>query len=156
MITLFVHTLFLAKKGKLYCEKHVFQFYLDNQNNPIHPYHNQFLDLGNVPETSSLPEQRKLPNSIPPNSTSDENEDELIPCLYDSHISYERAWGTNVPVMDYDIFKLLHPFSILVAGPRNAGKSEFVKQLLSLKRYIMTNPPERTAWFYGIHQPDLF
>ena len=65
-----------------------------------------------VPETSSLPEQGKLPNP-----TSDENEDKLIPCLYDSRISYERVWGTNVPVMDYNIFKLHHPFSMLVAGP---------------------------------------
>ena len=44
---------------------------------------------------------------------------------------------------------------MLVAGPRDAGKSEFVKQLLSLKRFIMTNPPERIVWFYGRHQPDL-
>ena len=58
--------------------------------------------------------------------------------------------------MNYDIFKLHHPFSMLVAGPRGAGKSEFVKQLLSLKCYIMTNPPERIVWFYGRHQPDLF
>ena len=58
--------------------------------------------------------------------------------------------------MDYDIFKLHHPFSILVAGPRGAEKSEFVKQLLSLKRFIMTNPPERIAWFYGRTQPELF
>ena len=35
--------------------------------------------------------------------------------------------------MDYDIFKLHHPFSMLVAGPRGTGKSEFVKQLLALK-----------------------
>ena len=104
-----------------------------------------------LPKTSSLPEQRQLPNL-----TSNENEDELIPCLYDSRISYERVWGTNVPVMDYDIFKLHHPFSMLVAGPRGAGKGEFVKQLLSLKRHIMTDPPERIVWFYGRHQPDLF
>ena len=104
-----------------------------------------------VPETSSLPEQRQLPNP-----TSDENEDELMSCPYDSRISCERVWGTNVPVMDYDIFKLHHPFSMLVAGPRGAGKSEFVKQLLSLKCYIMTDPPERIVWFYGRHQPDLF
>ena len=45
---------------------------------------------------------------------------------------------------------------MLVAGPRGAGKSEFVKQLLSLKRFIMTNPSERTVWFHGGHQPDLF
>ena len=109
-----------------------------------------------LPKTPPLPEQKKLPNPVPANSTSDENEDELIPCPYDSHISYERIWGTNVPVMDYDIFKLHHPFSMLVAGPRGAGKSEFVKQLLSLKCFIMTNPPDRIVWFYGRHQPDLF
>ena len=57
-----------------------------------------------LPKTSSLPEQKKLPNS-----TSDDNEDELIPCPYDSRISYKRVWGTNVPVMDYDIFKLHTP-----------------------------------------------
>ena len=43
-----------------------------------------------------------------------------------------------------------------MAGPRGVGKSEFVKQLLSLKRYIMTNPLEGIVWFYGRHQPDLF
>ena len=58
--------------------------------------------------------------------------------------------------MDYDIFKLHHPFSMLVAGPRGTEKREFVKQLLSLKCYIMMNPPERIVWFYERHQPDLF
>ena len=91
--------------------------------------HSTSTQFGNsLPNTSPLPEQNKLLNPKP-----DENEDELIPCPYDSRISYERIWGTNVPVMDYDIFKLHHPFSMLVAGPRGAGKSEFVKQLLSLK-----------------------
>ena len=103
-----------------------------------------------LPKTSSLPEQRQLPNP-----TSNENEEELIPCPYDSRINYERVWGTNVPVMDYDIFKLRHPFSMLVAGPEGAEKV-FLKQLLSLKWFIMTNPPERIVWFYGRHQPDLF
>ena len=43
-----------------------------------------------LPKTSPLPEQNKLPNPVPANSTSDENEGELIPCPYDSRISYER------------------------------------------------------------------
>ena len=73
-----------------------------------------------VLETSSLPEQRKLPNPLPPNSTSDKNEDELIPSPYDYCIDYERVWGSNVLVMDYDIFKLHHPFTVLEAGPRGA------------------------------------
>ena len=58
--------------------------------------------------------------------------------------------------MDYSIFKLHHPFGMLVAGPGGAGKSEFLKQLLSLKHFIMTNPTERIVWFYGRHQSDLF
>ena len=45
---------------------------------------------------------------------------------------------------------------MLVAGLRGAGKSDFVKQLLSLKRFIMMNPAEGIVWFYGRHQPDLF
>ena len=53
-----------------------------------------------LPKTSPLPEQKELPNPVPPNSTSDQTEDDLIPCPYDSRISYERIWGTNVPVMD--------------------------------------------------------
>ena len=107
--------------------------------------------IGNSLPKTSLPEQSQLPDP-----TSAQTEDDLIRCPYDSRISYERIWGTNVPVMDYDIFKLHHLFSMLVAGPRGAGKSEFVKQLLSLKCYIMTNPPERIVWFYGRHQLDLF
>ena len=45
---------------------------------------------------------------------------------------------------------------MLVVGPPGAGKSEFVKQRLALKQFIMSNPPERIVWFYGRHQPDLF
>ena len=52
-----------------------------------------------LPKTSPPREQKKLPNPIPSNSASDENEDELIPCPYDSHISYERIWGTDVDLM---------------------------------------------------------
>ena len=51
----------------------------------------QFSD--SLSKTSPLPEQKKLPNPIPSNSASDENEDELIPCSYDSRISYERIWA---------------------------------------------------------------
>ena len=89
---------------------------LSSQPDQLEPSSSTQFD-NSLPKTSPLPEQKKLPNPIPTNSASDENEDELIPCPYDSRISYERIWGTNVPVMDYDIFKLHHPFSMLVAGP---------------------------------------
>ena len=48
-----------------------------------------------APKTSLLPEQKKLPNPIPPNSMSDENEYELIPCPHDSRISYEGLCGIS-------------------------------------------------------------
>ena len=84
-----------------------------NQNEPNEPNEPIQTQFGNsLPKTSSLTEQTKLPNPA-----SDQTEDDLILCPYDSCISYERIWGTNVPVMDYDIFKLHHPFSMLVAGP---------------------------------------
>ena len=54
----------------------------------------------------------------------------MIQCSYDSRISYKRVTGTNVPLMDYDIFQLHHSFSMLVTCYRGAGKSEFVKRLI--------------------------
>ena len=62
------------------------------------------LYVSSLPKSSSLSEQKKLSNPI-----SDENEDELIPCPYDISISYDRVWGTSVPVMDYDIFNCTTP-----------------------------------------------
>ena len=150
----------MDKKENVCWLKHVFAVLSTQPDQPhlsIPQSDSTAAQFGNsLPKTSSLPEQRKLSNQVPSNSTSDENEDELIPSPYDSHISYERVWGTNAPGMDYGIFKLHHPFSMFVAGPRGAGESEFVKQLLSLKCYIMMNPPERILWFYGRHQQDLF
>ena len=102
-----------------------------DQSQPSIPEaHSTPTQFGNsLPKAPPLPEQKKLPNPVQANSASDRNEDKLIPYPYDSCIIYERIWGTNVPVMDYDIFKLHHPFSMLVARPQGAGKSEFVKQL---------------------------
>ena len=80
---------------------------LSTQPDQPQPSASQFCN--SLPKTFSIPEQRQLPNP-----SSDENEDELIPCSYDSRISYERVWDTNVPVMDHEMFKLHHPISMLV------------------------------------------
>ena len=150
----------MDERENIGCLKHLILLIHHMQCMLIHWYHNRILHLHSLitvfQKASLVLEQKRLPNPVPSNSTSDENEDELIPCPYDSCISYERIWDTNVAVMDYDIFKLHHPFSMLVTGPRGAGKSEFVKQLLSLKHFIMTNPPQRFVGFYGRHQPELF
>ena len=44
-----------------------------------------------LPKTSSLPEQKELPKPTQSNLTSDENEDQLMPCLYDSRDVYINA-----------------------------------------------------------------
>ena len=94
----------MDKRENVCWRKHVSQFYLHNQinrNASIPETHSTPSQFGNsLPKTSPLTEQKKLPNPVPSISTSDQNEDQLSPCPYDSRISYERIWGTNVPVMD--------------------------------------------------------
>ena len=78
--------------------KHVSQFQPqpDQPQPSIPEAHSTPTQFGNsLPKTSPLPEQKKLPNPIPANSTSDENEDELIPCPYDSRISYAQGGNSH-------------------------------------------------------------
>ena len=71
----------------------------DQPQSSIPEAHSTPTQFGNsLPKTSPLPEQKKLPNPVPPNSTSEEKEDELIPCPYDSRISYERVWAPMFPL----------------------------------------------------------
>src|SRR5688500_5857013 len=48
--------------------------------------------------------------------------------------------------------KLQHPFNMLVAGPSQSGKSQFVKKLIE-NREIVENPPERILFYYAEWQP---
>ena len=52
--------------------------------------------------------------------------------------------------------ELQHPFSMLVAGGRKAGKTEFTKALLRESKTMIDKPPERILWCYAKHQPDLY
>ena len=70
------------------------QSYIQVADSPLAQFGNS------LPETSSVPEQKKVPYPVLFISSSDENVDNLIPFPYDTRISYEKAWGTNVPVMD--------------------------------------------------------
>ena len=49
----------------------------------------------------------------------------------------------------------VHPFTCLVCGPTSAGKSRFVKDLLSHKDEMITPPPHEIVWSYGQWQEDL-
>ena len=54
----------------------------------------------------------------------------------------------------YPEFKFYHPFSMMVVGPTQSGKSYFVEQLLSGKRIIYPcRKTKRIQWFYTRWQP---
>ena len=48
-----------------------------------------------------------------------------------------------------NIFKFKHPTTILVAGPTQAGKTEFVKKLLQHKDTLFDPIPTNILWGYG-------
>ena len=51
---------------------------------------------------------------------------------------------------------LHHPFSMLIAGGRKAGKTEFTKSLLRFSNILIKPFPERIVWCYAKHQEDLY
>ena len=49
--------------------------------------------------------------------------------------------------------RFVHPFSCLIAGPMDSGKSEFVKRLLAEGENTILGAPEYVLWCYGEYQP---
>ena len=52
--------------------------------------------------------------------------------------------------------KFEHPFSMLVAGGRGAGKTEFTKKLLTHRNECIDATIKRVVWLYAKHQPNLY
>jgi len=48
--------------------------------------------------------------------------------------------------------KLIHPFTMIVAGPTGCGKSFFVRDLIQFRREMFSPVPDKIVWFYGIYQ----
>lgn len=48
--------------------------------------------------------------------------------------------------------RLQHPFSCILAGPSNSGKSYFVKQLLHNTETHLSHKPDNIVWFYSCWQ----
>jgi len=48
--------------------------------------------------------------------------------------------------------RLQHPFTCLVCGPTQSGKTYFVQKLLEESEYVISPPPETILWCYGEYQ----
>ena len=46
-----------------------------------------------------------------------------------------------------------HPFSAILAGPSNCGKSFFIKNMLDNAHNVFSVMPENIVWCYGCWQP---
>lgn len=49
--------------------------------------------------------------------------------------------------------RLQHPFTCVIAGPTQSGKTVFLNKLLTHARVMIREPPESIVWFYGEYQP---
>lgn len=56
-------------------------------------------------------------------------------------------------LFDMESLSLKHPFSSIISGPSNCGKSFFVRDLIKYKHEMITPVPDKIVWFYGIQQP---
>ncbi|GFX67109.1 uncharacterized protein TNCV_590251 [Trichonephila clavipes] len=49
-----------------------------------------------------------------------------------------------------DSLKLVHPFTLILAGPSGSGKNQFVKKLIENK--MIKSFPKILVWCYGVYQ----
>ena len=53
--------------------------------------------------------------------------------------------------MEGDVFK--HPFSCLLAGPSQSGKTKFVERLIKFREEMIFPTPKLVIWHYSEFQP---
>ena len=49
--------------------------------------------------------------------------------------------------------RLQHPFRLLLSGPSEAGKTEWIRKLIHHRNDMIYPPPEKIIWCYGEWQP---
>lgn len=49
--------------------------------------------------------------------------------------------------------QLVHPFSCIISGPSNSGKTYFIKQMLEHGEHVLSEMPQNIIWFYNCWQP---
>jgi hypothetical protein len=45
-----------------------------------------------------------------------------------------------------------HPFTCIISGPSGCGKTQFTIKLLKLAKDVISPPPKRILWCYGVYQ----
>lgn len=61
-----------------------------------------------------------------------------------------KLYPTAIENMDA---RLQHPFSMILAGPSNCGKSYFIKNVLQYADHVLSVKPDNVVWFYSCWQP---
>ena len=62
-------------------------------------------------------------------------------------------YGMPNPTEKCQRFRFMHPFTCMVAGMTESGKTVWVKSLLQQAQEVVHLPPERIAWCYSQWQP---
>jgi len=62
---------------------------------------------------------------------------------------------SRFPAMNFDTIdpRFTHPFTAIIAGPSQSGKSMFCMRLIRNARECITPPPERIVYCYSVNQP---
>ena len=58
-------------------------------------------------------------------------------------------------VYSEDDIKFKHPFSMMIAGPRRSGKTEFTRKLILNSETLIDEKIDRFVWFYSSTQDEL-
>ena len=71
---------------------------------------------------------------------------------------FEETMSTlraRFPTMNFDTIdpRFMHPFTAIIAGPSQSGKSMFCMRLISNARECIAPPPERIVYCYSVYQP---
>ena len=96
---------------------------------------------------------RHLGDGLPRHQPKAEPEDGLY-----TEKEYEENMSTirsRFPTMNFDVIdpRFMHPFTAIIAGPSQSGKSMFCMRLIRNARECIAPPPERIVYCYSVYQP---
>ena len=67
---------------------------------------------------------------------------------------FDETLIINMEVYSEDDIKFKHPFSMMIAGPRRSGKTEFTRKLILNSETLIDEKIDRFVWFYSSTQDE--